>query len=141
MEIRSIKAIVGALNSAGVRYLIVGGLAVNAHGYSRMTRGVDIVIQLEPYNTRLGLEALLGAGYRLMIPEQPEAFADPATREKWRSEKGMIALKLWSDAHRRTPVGVFVYEPFDFDREYAAAAWVEIFPGLRAPVISLPGLL
>lgn len=141
MEIRSIEVIVRALNDAGVRYLVVGGLAVNAHGYSRMTRDIDIVIQLEPGNTRRGLDALLGAGYCLMIPEKPEAFADPRTREKWRSEKGMIVLKLWSDEHRRTPIDVFVYEPFDFDREYDAAAWVEISPGLRASVISLAGLL
>ena len=141
METRSIEAIVRALEDASVRYLIVGGLAVNAHGYSRMTRDVDLVIQLEPSNTKRGLEALLGAGYRLMIPEKPEAFSDPVVREKWRTEKGMIVLKLWSDEHRRTPIDVFVYEPFDFDREYDAAAWVEVSPGLRAPIISLPALL
>jgi len=141
MEMRSIEAIVRALESASVRYIIVGGLAVNAHGYSRMTRDIDLVIQLESSNTQRGLEALLGVGYRLMIPEKPEAFADPEVREKWRTEKGMIVLKLWSDEHRRTPIDVFVYEPFDFDREYDSAVWVEISPGLRAPIISLPALL
>ena len=35
MEARSIEAIVRALNEAGIRYLVVGGLAVNAHGYAR----------------------------------------------------------------------------------------------------------
>ena len=138
---RSIEAIVRALENASVRYIIVGGLAVNAHGYSRMTRDIDLVIQLESSNTQRGLEALLGAGYRLMIPEKPEAFADPEMRERWRTEKGMIVLKLWSDEHRRTPIDVFVYEPFDFDREYDSAVWVEISPGLRAPIISLPALL
>ena len=138
---RSIEAIVRALENASVRYIIVGGLAVNAHGYSRMTRDIDLVIQLESSNTQRGLEALLGAGYRLMIPEKPEAFADPEMRERWRTEKGMIVLKLWSDEHRRTPIDVFVYEPFDFDREYDSAVWVEVSPGLRAPIISLPALL
>lgn len=141
MELRSVEIIVRALKEASVRYLIVGGLAVNAHGYSRMTRDIDLVIQLEPENARRGLDALLKVGYRLMIPEQPQAFSDAETREKWRSEKGMIVLKLWSDQHRRTPIDVFVYEPFDFDREYSAAFWVEISPGLSAPVISLPALL
>lgn len=141
MEVRSIEAIVRALNDAGIRYLMVGGLAVNAHGYARMTRDVDLVIQLEPSNTERGLRALLDAGYRLMIPEPPEAFADPAKREAWRREKGMIVLKLWSDEHRRTPVDVFVYEPFPFDREYEAAVWVEVAAGLKAPVVSLPTLL
>ena len=35
MEARSFEAIVRALNEAGIRYLVVGGLAVNAHGYAR----------------------------------------------------------------------------------------------------------
>jgi predicted nucleotidyltransferase len=141
MEARSIEAIVRALNEAGIRYLVVGGLAVNAHGYARMTRDLDLVIQLEPGNTERGLRALLEIGYRLMIPEQPAAFADPAQREAWRRDKGMIVLKLWSDEHRRTPVDVFVYEPFPFDEEYKVAAWVEVAPGLKASVVSLPTLL
>jgi len=93
MEFRSIKAIVRALEEASVRYLIVRGLAVNAHGFSRMTHDVDLVMQLESSNTQRGLVALLRARYRLVIAEKPEAFADPAVRERWRTEKGMIVLK------------------------------------------------
>lgn len=33
MEVRSLKAIVAALNTARVDYLIVGGVAVNTHGF------------------------------------------------------------------------------------------------------------
>ncbi len=33
MKLASFEAIVRSLNAAGVRYLIAGGLAVNAHGY------------------------------------------------------------------------------------------------------------
>jgi len=38
VKLASLEAIVSALNSAGVRYLVAGGLAVNAHGYIRHTR-------------------------------------------------------------------------------------------------------
>ena len=41
MEVRSVEAIITALNAAKVQYLIVGGLAVIAHGYERLTRDVD----------------------------------------------------------------------------------------------------
>ena len=33
----------------------------------------------------------------------------------------MTVLSFWCDAHRETPVDVFVTEPFDFDAEYARA--------------------
>ncbi len=44
MEVRSIEAIVRSLNDAGVRYLIAGGLAVIAHGYTRVTQDVDLIL-------------------------------------------------------------------------------------------------
>ena len=54
----------GALNSAGVRYLIVGGLAVNAHGYVRLTRDIDIVLALDEANAARGVTSLINVGYR-----------------------------------------------------------------------------
>jgi predicted nucleotidyltransferase len=47
MEVRSIETVVKSLNDAGVSYIIVGGLAVNAHGFSRMTRDLDLVLELK----------------------------------------------------------------------------------------------
>src|SRR6266496_4464575 len=120
MEVRSVEAIVSALNKAEAKYLIVGGLAVNAHGFVRLTRDVDIVLQLEPSNISKGLNALFAIGYRMSVPAKPDDFANPEIREDWRRNKGMIVLKLWSDAHERTPVDIFVYEPFNFAAESAA---------------------
>ena len=54
MEVRSIETIIKALNAAKVEYLIVGGLAVGAHGYDRLTVDVDLVIGLQPENITLG---------------------------------------------------------------------------------------
>jgi hypothetical protein len=141
MEVRSIQAIFSALNDNKVQYLVVGGLAVNAHGYERFTNDVDIVIGLEPDNILKGLRALLNIGFHMSIPVKPEDFADPARRELWRQEKGMVVLKLWSDVHRRTPIDVFVYEPFDFAREYASAKWEEILQAVSVPVVGYESLL
>jgi predicted nucleotidyltransferase len=141
MEVRSVEAIVCALNSAGIRYLIVGGLAVNAHGFERMTKDVDMVIQLAESNCRRALRALIEIGYQLAIPETPESFANQETREMWRRDKNMIVLKLWSDAHRRTPIDIFVYEPFSFDEEYSRSVPVEIADGVSTRIVSLPTLL
>jgi len=141
MEVRSVEAIVQALNTARVQYLIVGGLAVNVHGYERLTRDVDLVIGLEPENITRGLWALVGIGFRLSIPVEPEQFADRSLRETWRRDKGMVVLKLWSDIHRRTPVDVFIYEPFDFRHEYTAARWEPVVGALKAPVVRFEQLL
>ena len=141
MEVRSVEAIVRALNSVDVEYLIVGGLAVNAHGYERLTQDVDLVIRLSPHNIVRGLRALGDIGYRMPIPVTPEQFADASNRETWRKEKDMTVLRLWSDLHRRTPIDVFVYEPFNFAEEYVAAKWEEIATDLKAPVVRCDTLL
>jgi predicted nucleotidyltransferase len=141
MEVRSVEAIVRALNTAEVQYLIVGGLAVNAHGYVRLTRDVDLVLQLDSGNVSKGFNALLNVGYQMSIPARPEDFANAEIREDWRRNKGMITVKLWSNEHQRTPVDIFVYEPFDFATEYAAAIVLEVCPGLPARVVCLDTLL
>ena len=95
MEVRSIETIVKALNGAKVQYLIVGGVAVVAHGYERFTKDLDRVIGLEQKNIIRGLRALMTIGYQsyqMRIPVTPEQFADPALRELWRQEKNMVVL-------------------------------------------------
>ena len=141
MQKESLEIIFRALQDANVQYLVVGGLAVAAHGYLRLTGDVDLVIGLEPSNIVRGLTALEHVGFRMAIPVTAEQFADPEQRESWRREKGMLVLKLWSDAHRRTPIDVFVYEPFDFADEWQRAPRFEWGEGLHVPVVSLPTLL
>lgn len=141
MEVRSIETIVRALNRAKVQYLIVGGLAVSAHGYDRLTVDVDLVIGLQPENIARGLSALQAAGWRMAIPVTAEDFANRKLRESWRRKKNMIVLKLWSDEHRRTPVDIFVYEPFDFKKEFARAVWEPVAGKARAPIVAYRTLL
>ena len=141
MEVRSVEAIVRALNEAEVRYLIVDGLAVIAHGYERLTQDVDLVIGLQPENIVRGLRSLQSIEYHMSIPVAPEEFAKPELREQWRKDKGMVVLKLWSDVHRRTPIDVFIYEPFDFAREFAAARWESVFGEVKAPIVSYEALV
>lgn len=118
MKLASFAALVAALEKAGVRYLVAGGLAVNAHGYLRFTKDVDVVIQLVPDNIGRAFAALTALGYRPTVPITPAQFANAALRESWIRDKGMQVLQFWSDAHRETPVDLFVREPFVFDEEF-----------------------
>jgi hypothetical protein len=121
MKLSSFDALVAALEQAGVRYLIADGLAVNAHGYLRFTKDVDIVLRLVPDNVERAFAALARLGYRPLVPVTSTQFADAATREGWIRDKGMQVLQFWSDNHRGTPVDMFVTEPFDFEDEYRKA--------------------
>ncbi len=141
MERHSVEAIVSALNAAGVRYLVVGGLAVVAHGYVRFTADVDLVLDPDDSSIRRSVDALAALGYRPRAPVPFEAFADAAQRARWRSEKHMMVFSVFSPAHPATEVDLFVEPPFDFEAAYAGAARLEVAPGVAATFVRKADLI
>lgn len=141
MEPGSVAAVIRALNEAHVRYLVAGGLAVNAHGYPRPTKDIDIVVELEPANALRALDALRQLGYRPTVEVGPDDFADPEKRREWVEEKDAKVLRLYSDQHRTVLVDLFVRVPFDFERAYAAALRANVAPGVQATFVSFEDLI
>lgn len=121
MKAASFHAIAQALDSANVRFIVVGGLAVIEHGYLRVTRDADIVLELVPENIGAAFDALKTIGYQPSVPINAEQFASPELRRKWRAEKHMEVLQFWSDQHRETKLDVFLEHPFDFETEWQGA--------------------
>ncbi|MGA3285743.1 MAG: hypothetical protein ABSD57_14960 [Verrucomicrobiota bacterium] len=141
MKLTSFETIVRALNVANVRYLVAGGLAVNAHGYARFTNGVDLVIRLTETDIFAAFKAFGKLGYRPAVPVTAGEFADPANRKRLAKTKKMTVLQMWSDKHRETPVDIFVTEPFDFDAEYKAALVENLSPKLPVRFVSIETLI
>jgi len=141
MKLASFDLILTTLNKAGVRYLIAGGLAVNAHGYLRFTNDVDIVIALDSGNIAETFKALAALGYKPTVPITAAQFADATLRQSWIDEKGMKVLNFYSDLHRETTIDVFVYAPFEFETEYAAALKGELLPNVETRFVSISTLI
>jgi hypothetical protein len=141
MKLTSFAAIIRALNTAKVRHIVVGGLAVNAHGYARFTNDVDLVIQLTETDILATFKALGRLGYKPAAPVTAGEFADPANRRRWAKTRNMTVLQMWSDRHRETPVDIFASEPFDFAAEYKAALVDRLSPKLPVRFASLKALI
>ena len=141
MKLASFEAIVRAFGSAGIRYLVAGGLAVNAHGFLRFTKDADFVIELVPDNVLRMFSTLHSLGYKPSIPVTAAQLADPATREGWIRDKGMQVLQFWSDDHRETPIDVFVTEPFPFDEEYGRALIKPLYGVIEVRFVSIRTLI
>lgn len=141
MKLASTRAIVRALNESQVRFIVAGGLAVNAHGFLRFTKDIDLILQLDAHNLRSAFGALSALGYRPMVPVTAEQFGDRELRSILIREKGMRVLQFWSDEHRETPVDVFVDEPFSFDEEYARAFVKELADAGPVHFVALPTLI
>lgn len=141
MERRSVETIVDSLNRAEVRYLVVGGLAVVAHGFVRFTADIDLVLDPDPAATGRAIAALAGLGYRPRAPVPFEAFADPLQRAAWAREKGLTVFSVFSDRHPATEIDLFVKTPFDFERVYADADRFEVAAGVEATFVSRADLI
>jgi hypothetical protein len=140
MRLIDVKAIVQALHNADARYLIVGGLAVIAHGYPRLTVDMDIVLNLQRENVLRAIEALEAIGYRPLAPVAGSEFADDQKRKLWFHEKRMLVFQLRHSDPQSTHLDIFVNEPFDFESEYAQAEWLDI-AGVPAPVLRIEALM
>jgi len=141
MKLASLEAIFRALNEANVRYLVAGGLAVNAHGYLRFTKDVDFVLHLMPDNIERAFTSLGRLGYEPNIPVTASQFADPKQRQSWIQDKGMQVLQLWSEVHIETPIDIFVDEPFSFEEEYTRALEKPLYGTIEIRFVSIATLI
>ena len=66
---RDFKELLKLLNSHSVEYLVVGGYAVNYHGYTRATSDLDVWVGVDPTNAARITEALQEFGFRDANPE------------------------------------------------------------------------
>jgi predicted nucleotidyltransferase len=62
------------LNSSKVEYLVIGGYAVNLHGFARATADLDIWISIRPENARRVAQVLREFGF---AQAEPDIFLEP----------------------------------------------------------------
>jgi hypothetical protein len=138
---QSVQTVLKALNDGGVRYLVVGGLAVNAHGILRFTADMDLAIDMSAGNILKVFQTMGSLGYRPIVPITPKGFADKKNRKMWVKNKNMQALQFYSNAHKETPVDILVDEPFLFKKEYKKALVKLMGGNFQVRFVSLNTLL
>ena len=141
MERRSVEMIVRALNEAKVRFLVVGGLAVVAHGFVRFTAHIDLVLDPDPAALDRAIAALTALRYRPRAPVEFRRFADPAERAAWREQKGLTVFSASSPEHPATEIDLFLEPPFEFEAAYARCARMEVAPGTVATFVATSDLI
>lgn len=128
------------LNELEIAYVVVGGVAVNLHGYSRYTGDVDLLLALTEENLERMASLMDELGYTQRLPVKLTDLARKEQVHKWLAEKGMTA---YAYIHPRMPqfsVDILAGESLDFasynERKVFIDAW-----HLPIPVISIDDLL
>jgi len=141
MRVAHFEQVFGSLQRAQVRFLVVGGVAVVAHGVVRYTNDLDLVFAFDEDNLRKGVQTLEGLGFKAGIPTTAAAFADPENRRHWAQEKNMLVFQMALFAEDDLPIDIFIEPPFDFEQEYLNAVRCELAPDLFVPVVSVDRLI
>jgi hypothetical protein len=104
-----------AMENDGIRYVVVGGVAVILHGFVRASMDLDIVISLDSKNTHQFIDLVSRLGYRSKAPVPLSDFADPAKRKEWLESKGMIVFSLHHAKRYEELVDVFINDVVPFE--------------------------
>ncbi|MBI4060599.1 MAG: nucleotidyl transferase AbiEii/AbiGii toxin family protein [Elusimicrobia bacterium] len=134
------EPVFAALNGAGSRYVVVGGLAVVLHGHPRLTADVDIILDLEPVSAKKAMEALKKIGLQARAPVDPAAFADARQRESWIADKGMTVFSLYSPSSPLLSVDLFVRAPIPFEKLWSRSKTIDL-GGTKIQVASIDDLI
>jgi hypothetical protein len=87
-----------------IKYLVVGGMAVNLYGLHRLTMDLDLMIDLSKANFTKFVEVMRGIGYETTIPGK-----------EWDKHLA-IAFRTKTDEDKR--IDVFLKNPIDFKQAY-----------------------
>jgi len=83
-----------SLSEGQVRYVLVGGMAVQLHGFVRSTFGIDLVLAMNDENLVRFIEVAKRFGLTPSIPVPIDSLRNAAQIEQWHREKGMLAFSL-----------------------------------------------
>ena len=89
-----IAELLHALSEGQVRYVLVGGMAVQLHGYMRTTFDIDLVLAMNDGNLVRFIEVAKRFGLTPSIPVPIDSLRNAAQIEQWHREKGMLAFAL-----------------------------------------------
>lgn len=122
-----------------VKYVLVGGIAVNLLGSLRSTADMDILVEMSDGNLRNVVGILKKKGYRVRQPVDPMGIADEKIRRDWIENKHMKAFNFYEEDGLKE-VDIIIESPVSFEEARKNAVHVRI-DDIILPVISIDNLI
>lgn len=123
-----------------VRYLVVGGMAVNLYGYVRLTVDLDIMVDLSEQNLSKIIEAMEKFGFTPRVPVDPHEVLSEQKRDEWIRKKGAIVFTFIDLNRPFRHIDIFLSNPIDFEKAYSGREVMGI-GGMKLSVASLEDLI
>ena len=130
--------IVEALAARGIRFVIVGGVAVVLHGVPRTTFDLDVLLDLNAENVRAFIDVMAEQGLAARAPVDPFGLADADMRNTWITQKNLKAFSF-ADPRGGT-VDVLLVAPVDYAGAIADAQEISV-RAAKVKIASIPTLI
>lgn len=127
-------------NEAGIRYIVVGGIAVNLYGIPRMTYDIDLLLDMDDRNIESFIQLLKEWGFKPKVPVDIAEFADGAKRNDWIKNKNMKAFNLMNPEWAIREIDVLIDTPVDFAKVDRGKKVVMI-QNVPVPIIGIDDLI
>ena len=129
-----------ALSTNVVDFVLVGGMAVQLHGYSRMTYDIDVVLSMTDANLTRFIDIAKQFGLAPVIPVPIDSLKNASLIDKWHREKGMLAFALREPAIAGSVIDVLVRPDVSYERLNTDAVEGQLF-GCTVKIASIEHLL
>jgi hypothetical protein len=122
-----IAELLQSLSGESVQYVLVGGLAVQLHGFMRSTFDIDLVLAMNDGNLTRFIAVAKRYGLVPSIPVPIDTLRDANQIEQWHREKGMLAFALREPQIGGSVVDILVRPNVPFEQLMANAVAGELF--------------
>ncbi len=133
-------AIFKKLNEKRVKYIVVGGIAVNLYGIPRMTYDIDLILDIEDKNLERFLRLLKEWGFKPKVPVDIMDFAKKEKREDWIRNKNMKAFNLVNPEWAMSEIDIIINTPVDYKKASININHINL-QDVSIPTISIDDLI
>ena len=106
--------ILARLVATEVDFVVVGGVAVNAHGFRRATLDLDLIVRFDHSNVVALADSLRECGFSPRMPVDPVELSIAETRAQWKT-RNMVVLSFIEGKSPFSVVDIFIDHPIDYD--------------------------
>lgn len=128
------------MNRSRIKYLIVGGIAVNLYGFQRLTADIDILLSLDEKNLHKMDFLMKKMGYIERLPITIKDLGNAQQVKNWLKEKGMTAFTFVSNTGPELDLDILVENSLKFKTFYHDRTVMTVW-GMRVPVIAKSDLI
>lgn len=135
-----IAELLQSLAKEQVQYVLVGGLAVQLHGFMRSTFDIDLVLAMNDENIDRFIAVAKHHGLVPSMPVSIDSLRNHGQIEQWYRDKGMLAFALREPQIGGSVVDIMVRPDVPFDKLMTNAVVGELF-ALKVWIASIDDLL